>query len=119
MAEKRRFQRVRLVTKSVLKHNNCTYPGRLENISTNGALITLLESAIALIQPGDKCVLMVYPEAEKAPVQFVAEVVHAGFSVAGVKFLAMDADMKVRLGSLVERVTAIDGKMQERTGSGR
>ncbi len=118
MSGKRRFHRVRFVTKSVLKHNNCTYPVRLENISLNGALFSLNESAIVLIQPGDKCTLAVYPGEEEAPLQFVAEVIHAGFSVAGVQFFAMDAETETRLCTLIERVTPTVGKLLTGTGLG-
>lgn len=106
MTGKRRFRRVKCATKIVLNSEIGAYQGRLENISPDGALVMLQGSAISLVKQGDKCTLAVYPGKEEAPLQFMAEVVHSGFSMAGVKFIAMDADTKERLCMLIDRVTS-------------
>ena len=85
MTGKRRFRRVKCATNIVLNAEIGAYQGRLENISPDGALVMLQGSVIALVKQGDKCTLAVYPEKEEAPLQFMAEVVHSGFSMAGVK----------------------------------
>ncbi|KAF0218364.1 MAG: type IV pilus assembly protein [Geobacteraceae bacterium] len=116
MTGKRRFHRVKCATEIVLKSDTGAYQGRLENISPDGALVMLQGSAIALVKTGDKCTLAVYPGNGEVPLQFMAEVVHSGFSMAGIKFLAMDADTKNRLRMLMDRVTSEPEKCGKKPG---
>jgi hypothetical protein len=115
--EKRRFHRVSIVTKSVLTHKDNAFQGRLENISASGALLSLRDSALVLIRPGDRCDFAVYPGEEDIPLRFEAEVVHSGFSVVGVKFLAMDAETRVRLCLLMEGVPSQRKGLDQEEGS--
>ncbi len=111
MIEKRRFHRVRFTANSVLAHDGITYRGQLENISLSGALVSFSDGII--VPQGDECILTVYLEDEGTPLRFMVEVMHSSYTMAGIKFVSFDADTKVRLYKLMERMTTEPGKLRD------
>ncbi|HTG82471.1 MAG TPA: PilZ domain-containing protein [Geobacteraceae bacterium] len=105
MVEKRRLQRVRYVSKSVLFCNDARHEGRLENLSPSGALASFEGTILA--RPGNTGVLDLHVDGHNGPLRFEVEVAHSGFSMVGMKFIGMDPGMKERLQELVERLTVI------------
>ncbi|KAF0216288.1 MAG: type IV pilus assembly [Geobacteraceae bacterium] len=103
MIEQRRFHRVRFTAKSELNHNDITYQGQLENISLSGALVSCIDGII--VPQGEECTLTVYLDWENLPLRLVVEIIHASFTMVGMKFVSCDADTKGRLYKLMERVT--------------
>ena len=99
---KRQSPRVNCKIKSTLEYHGHMYAGCVENISGNGLLMRLDETVLA--RPGDSCRLSLYLSEEKAPVKLKAEMVHVGFSMAGVRFLPMDEQGKNRLATLLAQV---------------
>lgn len=99
---KRQSPRVNCKIKSILEYHGHMYAGSVENISGNGLLMRLNETVIA--RPGDSCRLSLYLSEEKAPVKLKAEMVHIGFSMAGVRFLPMDEQGRSRLDTLLAQV---------------
>jgi c-di-GMP-binding flagellar brake protein YcgR len=111
MIENRRFHRVRCTANSALAHDGMTYRGQLENISLSGALVSFGEGII--IPQGGECILTVYLEGEDIPLRFMVEVMHSSFTMAGIKFVSFDTDMKMRLYKLMESVTSEPGKLRD------
>ena len=99
---KRQSPRINCKIKSILEYHGHMYAGSVENISGNGLLMRLDETVLA--RPGDSCRLSLYLSEEKAPVKLKAEMVHVGFSMAGVRFLPMDEQGKSRLATLLAQV---------------
>lgn len=111
MIEKRRYHRIRFKTRCLLKHDGLTYQGQVENISLGGALISFSEGII--VPQGEKCTVLIYLDGEEAPFRFLVETVHSGFSMIGVNFCTYDAQAKVRLYALMERVTTEPDKLRK------
>lgn len=111
MIEKRRFHRVRFTAKSVLKHHDLAYQGQLENISLNGALVSFSNGII--VPQGDKCILTVWLKGEEIPLRFFVEVIHSSFTMVGVRLFSVDADTRVRLHNLMERITPEPEKLEK------
>lgn len=99
---KRQSPRIRCKVKSTLEYRGRIYHGHIENISMNGALLRLDETVLA--RPGDECKLSVYLSEQRAPLKFTAEMVHIGFSMAGMRFLAMDEQGMSNLTQLLDQV---------------
>lgn len=95
MPKQRKFVRVRCRVKSSLEHKGHIVHGHLENISVSGALLRLHESMLA--RPGDLCRLSIYPSEEKAPLRIRAELIHIGFSMAGLRFMEIEEQTKISL----------------------
>ena len=103
MNQKRHFIRVRFKAKCSLTHNKTNYPGQLENISINGALISLNDGIV--IPRDDICSLTVYLEDENTPLHLVIEVMYCKFTMIGVKFTKKNAETRKRLEDLIDRLT--------------
>lgn len=95
MPTKRKFVRVRCRIKSSLEHKGRLVNGHVENLSVSGALLRLHESILA--RPGEMCRLSLYLCDEKAPLRIRTELIHVGFSLAGLRFLDMDEQAKMVL----------------------
>jgi hypothetical protein len=104
MNEKRRFSRVRYNAKCSLTHNNITYMGQLENISSNGALISFNDGIV--IPNYDRCNLNIYIEDQSAPLRIEIEVIYSNFTMLGVRFANDEKLVKDALGNLLERLTS-------------
>lgn len=102
MFKKRKFVRVRCRVKSSLELKGHIVHGHLENVSVSGALLRLHESMLA--RPGDLCRLSIYPSDEKAPLRVRAELIHVGFSLAGLRFTEMDEQTKLSLLALLHTI---------------
>jgi hypothetical protein len=111
MIGKRRFHRIGLASKCSLAGNEATHEGRLENLSLNGALVSFKGSI--LVRPGNRGTFSFHVDGHAVPLRFEVEVVHSGFSMVGVKFLDMDAETKVRLAELMERLISEPDKLRE------
>lgn len=99
VTERRKFPRVRLTAKGILRHRGVDYKGQLENISLCGALVRLEQSIIVSL--GGEYVLTIYIDGEETPLLLVVEVVCATPSFAGLKFVSCDAENCARLERLV------------------
>lgn len=97
---KRQSPRIRCRVKSTLEYQGRIYQGYVENISSNGLLMRLAETVLA--RPGDCCRLALYYAEEKAPLKLKAEMVHIGFSMAGVRFQPLDEQGTILLSSLLQ-----------------
>ncbi len=106
IVEKRRFRRVRFMARCQLRHKQQTFAGQLENISSSGVLVSLQGSSQAAIRPGEKCSLAITATEGELPLQFIAEVIHASFSLVGMKFIAMDAVGRESLQTLLRKASA-------------
>ena len=112
MNEKRRFRRVRYSAKCSLTHNNITYLGQLENISSNGALISFNDGII--IPKDDRCNLSIYIEEQAAPLRMEIEVIHSNFTMLGVRFAIDENLVKDTLENLLESLaTGKDNSVNE------
>jgi hypothetical protein len=99
MNEKRQFQRVRFRAKCSLSHNNITYLGQLENISVNGALISFNDGII--IPNNDRCMLKIYLDGKDSSLRIEIEVIHSDFTMVGIRFIAVDDDVKDYLSKMI------------------
>lgn len=84
--EHRRFHRITYTAPGLFSCNNLTHEGRLGNISLQGAMFSANEGV--MVSPGDRCTLTIRDESLEAPLLMYAEVVHAFYSMVGVKFHA-------------------------------
>lgn len=94
-----KVHRVRCEAVSDLKHNEITYKGRLENISSKGALVSMLDGLI--VPDGDECSCTVYLEGGFRPLQFTAKVIDTFYTMAALEFTSYDADTRQQLYKLV------------------
>lgn len=111
MIEKRRFHRVRYTAKCLLVHGEMAYGGQVENISLNGALLSF--SGGIVIPQGEKCSLEVDVDEGEGPLSLLVEVVHASFMMAGIRFVSFDADTKVCLYMLMERISPEPARLEK------
>ncbi len=111
MIEKRRFHRVRFRVRSELVHSELTYRGEVENISLNGALVSLHEGIV--VPQGDECLLTIYPEDGEIPLHFGVETVYVNFTMVGVRFVSFHRDAKTRLYRIMERVSPEPERLRE------
>lgn len=98
---KRQSPRIRCRVKSTLEYQGRIYQGYVENISSNGLLMRLAETVLA--RPGEACRLALYYAEEKAPLKLKAEMVHIGFSMAGVRFHSLDEQGQSILSLLLQQ----------------
>ena len=98
---KRQSPRIRCRVKSTLEYQGRIYQGYVENISDNGLLMRLAETVLA--RPGDGCRLALYYSDGKAPLKLKAEMVHVGFSMAGVRFHSLDENGRSILFSMLQQ----------------
>jgi c-di-GMP-binding flagellar brake protein YcgR len=103
MMERRKFPRVHLSAKSILRHKDTDYRGQLENISLSGALVRLEQCVIVSL--GGEYILTIYLDGEDTPLQLFVEVVCATFSLVGLKFVSCDTETSLRLGQLVHQLS--------------
>jgi hypothetical protein len=109
MFEKRRFHRIRLTVKSELTHSNINYPGRLENISLNGALISFSDGVV--VPRDEECILTIHLDDEDTPFRLGVEVIHSNFTMIGIKFIASNVETRLRLRNLLKRLTPEPDKL--------
>ncbi len=113
MLEKRRFHRVRFTAASELIHNDITYEGQVENISLNGALLSFSDGVI--IPQDEKCTLVVRLKPENDPLRLSVRVIYSNFTMIGVMFASVDAEIQERLYSLMSGLSDDKEKLtQER-----
>ena len=109
MIEQRQFHRVELTEKCDLTHQGTFYPGSLENISLNGAVISFADSVS--IPMGAICLLTVYLNGEVDPLRLNAEVIHSNRSMLGMRFVPLDEYGQNCLVHLVEKFTTEPDKL--------
>lgn len=98
----RRFHRITYTPSAVFSCNNLSYEGRLVNISLQGAMVSANEGLMA--SPGDRCTIAFTPEASPDQLLIYGEVVHAFYSMAGIKFL-LSAEEGMQIYRLLEGMT--------------
>jgi hypothetical protein len=103
MTEKRRFHRITYVVGGTLLCRDTAFRCRLENISMNGALITIRDAAIPDLHTGDTCLLRLYHEIEGRYITVEAQIAHHVFAIVGLGFLSLDAETKASLKTILER----------------
>jgi len=99
--EKRSFPRVNLAASGLLVVREGLYRARLENISLNGALVTLEETDGPPLSTGERCSLALYRSGSDASLRFSTKVVHLGYGMACVKFVNLDQATRLTLRSLI------------------
>jgi hypothetical protein len=92
-----------------IDHNNINSPGRLENISLNGALISFSDGVV--VPRDEECILTIHLEDEDTPFRLGVEVIHANFTMIGIKFIASNVETRLRLRNLLERLTPEPDKL--------
>jgi len=110
MIEKRKFPRVRLTTKSMLRNKDADYKGQLENISISGALVRLEQCIVVPL--GGEYNLTIYIEGQDVPIRIIVEVVCSTLSLAGIKFVSCGPDSRSRLEQLVRTLTPESESME-------
>jgi hypothetical protein len=103
MTEKRRFRRITYVVGGTLQCRDAAFRCRLENLSMNGALVTIRDAAVTGLRTGDTCVLRLYHEIEGRYITVEALIAHHVFSIAGLGFLNLDAETRTSLETIMER----------------
>jgi hypothetical protein len=88
MKDKRDVQRVSCVSKCQLFHNGSKYIGVLENISIDGALVTMTNSLPYVIKLGDTCSLIFCGYQELYPNERSSRVVRINSPKVGLQFVA-------------------------------
>ena len=109
MIEQRQFHRVKLTEKSALVYQDTIYQGELENISLNGAVISI-EDGVS-IPTGAICLLIVYLKGEVNPLRLNVEVIHNNLAMLGMRFVPLDEYGQNRLVHLVEKFTTEPEKL--------
>lgn len=109
MIEQRQFQRVKLTQPCALAYQEDVYHGHLENISLNGAVISL--DAGATVPVGGIGLLTVYLDEDARPLKLNVEVIHNNSSLLGVKFIPVDEYGQTCLLHLVEKFTCDTEKL--------
>jgi hypothetical protein len=110
MAEQRQFHRVNFTAKSSLNDNDVHYTGHLENISLNGALVSLNDGIIVL--QGDEYLLSIYLKDDEHPIRVKVEVVHSFLTMLGLKFITTDSSTRQRLYELLEKISSEPDKLK-------
>lgn len=104
MGERRRFHRIRFKANSTLVHEKTAYHVQLENLSLNGALLSLADSATFPL--GDECSLSFSLGNENSPLRFTAKVIYSNFALLGIEFVSYGADTSILLQDLLRRLTS-------------
>jgi c-di-GMP-binding flagellar brake protein YcgR len=117
MREKRSSQRIVFVANGVLQCRDQRFPCHVENISLNGALAGVEDTACDLARQEGRCVLSL-PQGLSAPaVDLAAQVVHTGFGLVGLRFVELDAAQEKGLAEFVGKA-AHEETPAERNSSG-
>jgi hypothetical protein len=103
MTEKRRFHRFTYVVGGTLQCRDATFRCRLENLSMDGALVTIRDADITDLHTGDTCLLRLYHEIEGRYITMEALIAHHVFAIVGLRFLSLDAETKTSLETIMER----------------
>ena len=109
MIEQRQFHRVKMTEKCTLTYQGTIYQGELENISLNGAVISI--PCDVPIQIGAICLLTVYLKGEVNPLRLNVEVIHSNLAMLGMRFVPLDECGQNRLVHLVEKFTTEPEKL--------
>lgn len=104
MSEQRKFERVSFPYRIVLARGRERFTGRLENISTNGALVDL--DCELDLQTGERLLLTVEADPGKPPLELEAEAIHASSTLVGMRFTGCRGETGPRLERLVERMSS-------------
>ena len=111
MTELRQYYRAPSSKKVELVYRGQSYPGALENISFNGALLHL--SHPPALSGGAGCLLRIHLDPNpqpRAPLQIWSEVVHDSRGMIGVKFVDHDVDGSDCIALLVELIREEPGQ---------
>ena len=104
MRENRKFQRVNLLSSGWILHNGIKYSCRLENISKNGALVSLKLSLNNQLHPGDNCNLTIsQPDQEPSFHEIGARIVRAEANVVALEFSEMGTESHERIVNLIQK----------------
>jgi hypothetical protein len=109
MIEQRQFHRAKLTEKCLLSYQNVLYSGELENISLNGAVISLTDTFS--IPNGAICLLTVDLKGELSPLKLNVEVIHTNHAMLGMRFVPLDEYGQNCLAHLVGKFTSEPDKL--------
>lgn len=109
MIEQRRFHRVKLTEKCTLSYQEAIIQGELENISLNGAVISVANDLS--IPMGAICRLTVFLKGERDPLKLNVEVMHSNLAMLGMRFVPLDEYGQNVLVHLVEKFTTDPEKL--------
>ena len=109
MIEQRQFHRVKLTEKCALAYQDVIYQGELENISLNGAVISI--AGEVPIPVGAICLLVVYLNGETNPLRLNVELIHNNLAMFGMRFVPLDEYGQNRLVHLVGKFTTEPEKL--------
>lgn len=102
-AQRRRFHRILLTSKSSLIRGDNRHEGRLENASLNGALISFSERIP--VREGERCTLVIYPDEGGAPLELTVDIIHTHFTMVGVQFVEVEEEARQRLYRIIEEAS--------------
>ena len=104
MKEKRRSQRINYLGTGWLHHKGTQYFCRLENISLHGAMVGLKQVPSGPLDPGERCCLRLYQDAEGQRYRdLMAQIVRFESSVAGLEFIEVEDGAKNALETIIEK----------------
>ena len=104
MKENRQFERVNYLKTGFLHHKDVKYKCRLDNISKNGALVSLIMKPDGMLNPDDQCFLMLYQEDKETHYQKLdARIVRFESNVAALVFTGLETEANSVLESLVQK----------------
>jgi hypothetical protein len=110
MIEHRRFHRVGMTETCSLSYQGALFPGQLDNISLNGAVVSFSDGISIPI--GAICLLTVYLKGESDPLKLNVEVIHSNLDILGMRFIPLDEYGQNCLVHLVERFTSEPEKLK-------
>jgi hypothetical protein len=103
MKEKRRSERINYLGTGWLQHFNAKHFCRLENISMDGALISLKQPLREPINQGYYCRLTLYHDAEGHSKEFEACVARCEADQVGLEFVGLDSKLESTLTTIISR----------------
>ncbi len=90
MKDKRSVQRASCVSKCLLYYRGSKYLGILEDISLEGALVTMTSSLPYVIGVGDSCRLLFCGDQEFCPNEYNSKVVRISSPKVGLQFIGKE-----------------------------
>lgn len=113
MREQRNFPRMPFPCRIELLYCGRSYPGQIENLSMNGALVQLDDDLSVPV--GHLCVLcldLVGDGETMAPLHLGAEAIHGAPNLVGIRFVACDDEIRRRLLLLMERLQSEPDRLE-------
>lgn len=109
--EKRNFSRITFNVGTVVKWQDKSFKGEVENLSLQGMLADIHEP----IPPGDEVEITIYltGASPQIPINLCGEVIRSSMDGLAVKFLNMNTDSFIHLRNIMAHNTGDSGKVMD------